>query len=716
MTRNHQNPCLIQRGKSLPPPKPLDPGLTQGPLTEPFPQFRDGFRGHFPQEMEGYVPVEGLDPPQILALKGGSSGSLPTIHALAILLGQGYPQKDTFFCHGCTMTKNPPESQSHFLEITREWPTQPGVYIMRDAARRILYVGKAKNLRSRIRSYFLNWDAQTPKTRVLVRKIENIEFTVTDTELDALLLECNLIKKHRPRYNIRLKDDKNYPYVVLDFTHRFPQFRITRRVEISPQLRYFGPYSAGVRDIGRFLLKTFRIRDCSDAKFKNRDRPCLNYEIGTCTGPCVDLVSEDDYAAQVREAILFLEGKTDVLLKRLNQEMEQAAEDLKYEIAGQLRDRISAIERITQKQSAVLTNTHKDIDILGSYEERGQIQWVMLFVRKGFLIGRRTEKISNFIETMDEAVGRFLEQFYSASLIPDEIWVAEDFSERETLQSLLSQKAKKEVRIQLKRNEKGMRLLGMARENAKLIYQDNSRRDPLSASDQLKEALGLADSPHVIEGIDVSNIQGTNPAVALVHFADERPLKSMYRLYYPKTIQGQDDFGMIYETVLRRFSKMEEHPPPDVLLIDGGKGQLNAAKKALDEAGVTVPLCSIAKSRSRSAFTRKEVDKSEERIFIPGRKNHLALKEGTPAMALLQRVRDEAHRFSVKSHRRRRTNEAMGDSVLTEVEGIGEKKKIALLQHFGSIEKIAESTEEELVEAGLNPKTARRLLDHLKDS
>ena len=242
-----------------------------------------------------------------------------------------------------------------FIEQIKTWPNQPGVYMMKDVTGRILYIGKAKNLRNRIRSYFQSSEKLSPKTRSLVKRISLLEFTVTHTELEALLLECNLIKKHRPRYNIRLKDDKNYPYVVLDFTHPFPQFLVTRKITASPELRYFGPFSGGIREISRFLLKTFQIRDCSDSKFKNRTRPCLNFEIGTCTAPCVDYVTQTEYAKQVQEAILFLKGKKQALVDGLKKQMQDASEKWEYEKAKNIRDKITAINRITEKQNAVLT-------------------------------------------------------------------------------------------------------------------------------------------------------------------------------------------------------------------------------------------------------------------------------------------------------------------------------------------------------------------------
>lgn len=599
-----------------------------------------------------------------------------------------------------------------FLEQTKTWPTQPGVYLMRDRGGKLLYVGKAKNLKNRIRSYFQNSEGLSPKTRILVKRIETLEFQVTNNELEALLLECNLIKKHRPRYNIRLKDDKNFPYVVLDFTHRFPVFRVTRKVVIAPELRYFGPYSGGIRDISRFILKAFQIRDCSEAKFKNRKRPCLNYEIGTCTAPCVNLVTEEAYAQQIQDAILFLEGRTEQLLKRLGAEMVGASENLEFERAKMLRDRITAITQLNQQQDAVLVNQRKDIDVIGSYEAESEIQWAVLFLRGGFLTGRRMEKTA--LPILDEnKFEKFIEQFYDISLIPEEIWIAEDFENRASLQELLSAKAGKTIEIKVRREETAMRLLGMAQENARLIYQDQKKKSPTSASEELQRLFDLPDVPQTIEGIDVSNFQGTSPAVALVHFADERPLKSRYRLYYPKTVQGQNDFAMIHEVVTRRFSKADP-PPPDLLLIDGGKGQLNAAVRALEEVGVSIPVCSLAKSRTDSAFTRKEVSKSEERIFVPNRKNPIVLKPNDPALNLLQQVRDEAHRFSVKNHQRRRTKHALTGSKWDALKGVGPKSKAILIQAFGDLDKLRAATLEEIEATGVKPAIARAVFDQVK--
>jgi len=606
----------------------------------------------------------------------------------------------------------PDELKAALTEQIKTWPTQPGVYIMKDVTGRILYIGKAKNLKNRIRSYFQSPEKLTPKTRVLVKRIFQLEFTVTHTELEALLLECNLIKQHRPRYNVRLKDDKNYPYVVLDFTHPFPQFRVTRKISASPALRYFGPFSGGIREISRFLLKTFQLRDCSDSKFKNRTRPCLNYEIGTCTAPCVDYVSQNEYAKQVEEATLFLKGKKQALVQNLRKQMQESSDKLEYERAKSIRDKILAIDRIAEKQNAVLTERQRDIDVVGVFEGEQELSIAVLFIRNGFLTGRRTVKLPLSLDSNEQTISEFLQQFYLVSLVPDEIWIANDFEERLLLEKMLAEQARKKVAIRVPRTEQPLRLLGMAFENAKLIYLDQKNKTALSGAEELRRVLDLPEAPQTIEGIDVSNLQGKNPAIALVHFSDERPLKSRYRLYYPKTVEGQNDFAMIHEVVTRRFNKPDP-PPPDLLLIDGGKGQLASAERALKELGMEIPVLALAKSRTKSAFTRKNVEKTEERIFIPKRKNPIILKETNPALRLLQQVRDEAHRFSIESHRRRRSKMMLDESLLKDIPGIGETTRLKLLKKLGSLQAVSEASFDSLIEAGLNRSQASALLDSL---
>ncbi|NDD04731.1 MAG: hypothetical protein EB078_07480 [Proteobacteria bacterium] len=351
--------------------------------------------------------------------------------------------------------------------------------------------------------------------------------------------------------------------------------------------------------------------------------------------------------------------------------------------------------------------------MIGVYLGQNELLIAVLFIRNGLLTGRRTEKIVLTLDSVEKTILEFLQQFYLVSLVPDEIWLANDFDERHILESLLSEQSHKKVKIRIPRTEKPLRLLGMAYENAKLIYLDIKNKIGISASEQLQEVLGLTEPPQTIEGIDVSNLQGRNPAIALVHFSDERPLKSRYRLYYPKTVEGQNDFAMIYEVMNRRFSKADP-PPPDLILIDGGKGQLAAAERALLELKLDIPILALAKSRTKSAFTRKQVEKSEERIFVPKRKNPIILKEGTPALRLLQQVRDEAHRFSVKSHRVRRRKEMLETSVLGDIPGIGEKTREKLLKELGSLENIREANLDQLLALGLNHTQAHNVLENLQ--
>ncbi len=603
------------------------------------------------------------------------------------------------------MTVAPDNRREKYLAEVKTWPTQPGIYIMRDVGERILYVGKAKNLRARIKSYFARPRTLTPKTRLMVGKIEQLEFTVTNNELEALLLECNLIKKHRPRYNIRLKDDKNFPYFVLDFTHPFPQFKVTRKVIVSPKLKYFGPYSAGVNEISRFLLKTFQIRDCTDAKFKNRKRPCLSYEIGTCTAPCVDYVTESDYSAQVREAILFLNGKKRELLASFKEGMKEASDKQEYEKARIYRDKIAALSKISARQDAVLTERMQDIDVLGAHEtgegEEKYIQWVILYIRAGFLTGRKAYRVKLGLEGKSEATGTFLQQVYSKNLVPDEVWVAEDFSDRKTLEIWLNEIAQKKVLVRVGRTEKILRLLGMAQENAKLIAKEHDNKKEANAGQALREVLDLPEPPVTVEGIDISNLQDESPVGSLVHFEDGVPIKSRYRTYHPKTVDTQNDFAMIHEVVTRRLSD-KENPRPDLLMIDGGKGQLAAAAKAMEDLQISVPLCSLAKARTESAFTRKDIRKSEERIFVPGRKNPINLPESHPAMRLLVQLRDEAHRFGIKSHRNRRDKKMLEGSPLLQIEGIGKKTRDRLLKAFPDNAALEAASLEQLIVAGLN--------------
>jgi len=421
----------------------------------------------------------------------------------------------------------------------------------------------------------------------------------------------------------------------------------------------------------------------------------------------VDLVSDTAYSLQIRQAILFLKGKKTELLKSLKKEMKTASDQQKYEDARRVRDKIQALEKITAKQNAVLTDKIKDIDVIGCFRAQESTQWIILFIRGGFLTGRFSQKTNSVLDSDDETARSFIEQYYTQNIPPNEVWLAEDFKGRENTAALLAQKTGAPVPLLVKRGERALRLLGMAQQNARLIFEDKEKTQ--TASELLQQVLSLAETPYAIEGIDVSNLQGTHPAVALVHFAAESPLKSRYRVYYPKTVEGQDDYASIFETLSRRL-RDKENAPPDLFIIDGGKGQLASAIRALKELESDIPVCAIAKARTESAFTRKDIKQTQDRIFVPGRKNPILLRENNPALRLVQRVRDEAHRFSVKSHHTRKRKATLESSPLTDIPGIGPKTKAKLLKKFGNIDAIRSATEDELRAAGLNSRQIRYLL------
>ncbi len=419
-------------------------------------------------------------------------------------------------------------------------------------------------------------------------------------------------------------------------------------------------------------------------------------------------VTQQAYGKQVQEAILFLKGKKKELLATLKKQMDAYSLKMEYERARNIRDKIFSVKKITEKQNVVLSNNQKDIDVVGYFSNGNEIQWVVLYVRAGLLTGRRTHRLKLSAESPETVIQTFLEQTYIHALIPDEIWIPTDFVERHSLEKLLSQRSQRDVKILVRRSENSLRLLGMAYENAKLIFEENKiETDPAI---ELQKTLGLKGPPIHIEGIDVSNLQIEAPVVSLVHFEQGRPDKSRYRLFYPKLVQSQNDFAMIYEGVLRRFKDMD-NPAPDLLLIDGGKGQLQAAARALQEHSLNIPICALAKARTQHGFTRKELQKVQERIFLPNRKNPVLLNSGHPALCLLQQIRDEAHRFAIKGHRRRRSKSRLAESTLTQMRGIGQRTRQKLLKYFGGMDQISNASIDELKGAGITQSQAEAVYD-----
>ncbi|AEH44465.1 excinuclease ABC, C subunit [Thermodesulfatator indicus DSM 15286] len=584
--------------------------------------------------------------------------------------------------------------------IKKKAPTAPGVYLFKTSKGEVLYVGKAKNLRKRLQSY-LRPD-QPYKTRVLLAKAEKLETIVTRSEKEALVLEANLIKKHRPRYNVILRDDKAYPLLRLSLKDEFPRLSVVRRRRKDKAL-YFGPYpSAGaVRQTLKFLSRFFPLRRCSNAEFRRRERPCLYHQIGRCSAPCVGLITPEEYKKIVDGAVAFLKGKAKELLKSLYQEMEEAAENLEFEKAAALRDRIFAIERTLEAQAVNLPR-EEDLDVFALASQGDKVSGAVLFVRSGALLGKKTFNLSRVSNENDELYSSLVQQFYDeGKYIPHEILLPCEPSDRELLEEWLSEIAEHKVVIKVPKRGAKKELLDMARQNAKeaLAARLAGERPYEELAEKLAIILRFKKIPLRVEGVDISNIQGQLPVGVVVSFWEGQEDKSRYRRYHIKSIEGPDDYAMIYETVLRHLNRrLSENDLPDLILIDGGKGQLQAALAAAEEMGLLkeIDFCALAKER----------DKEGEKIYLPNRKNPLKLARHTEVLRFLQRVRDEAHRFALSSHQKRR-KKATFESLLDQIPGVGPKRKKRLLKHFGSIEKIKSANIEEITSLpGFNRRVA----------
>jgi len=541
--------------------------------------------------------------------------------------------------------------------------TSPGVYIMKDSAGHVLYVGKAKNLRNRVRSYFQNGADRSPKTLVLVGHIRDIDYMHTATEAEALLLENNLIKKWKPRYNIRLKDDKTYPYLRLDLKHPYPRPYIARKQVAGDGSEYFGPFPHGSAAYTALEVaaKAFQIRDCRDYEFANRSRPCLSYQIGQCTAPCVKYVTPEEYSKQVEAFRQFLNVGSEVLQKQWEAEMLEAAENLDFERAAKLRDRMAHVRAVTlsDQSTAVDTKDLSDRDIWAFAQNPQWLDALVLQFRGGKWMGQiHTEAdLSERVETEDFVASLML-QFYAKHPLPNEILIPFQFlGVRDGLPEVLAKVAKVDhVPVLRDPSEKGdwARIWTLAEENVKQAHEHRSRRreaneDGLVAIARL---LDLEKPPLRMECVDISNFQGEANVASCVVFQNGKPDKTQYRHYNIRGFEGQDDFASMREVMSRRYGKTDS-PHPDLLVIDGGKGQLASAKAVLDDLGCTFPVVGLAKARTKRDFQSSEVEASEERLFLPNQKNYLRIKNAQ-ALRLLTGLRDEAHRFAIEFHRKKR--------------------------------------------------------------
>ena len=588
-------------------------------------------------------------------------------------------------------------------------PEQPGCYLFKNE-KEILYVGKAAVLADRVRSYFQKGADQTPKTALLVNETVDLETIVTRSVLEALILESNLIKRHRPRFNIVLRDDKQYPYLRLPIKENFPRLSIVRRVQKDGAL-YYGPYTpaGALRETLRFIRKVFPLATCEIDINGQAERACIEFEIKRCMAPCIGNQTRDDYHAIVRQVRQFLEGRDRELLDSLREEMERAAEQEQFEEAARLRDRLFKVERTLEKQRITQISA-SDQDVVGLARQGTAADLQLLFVRGGLLIGRKDFFWPQAGDASDEELVRSaIEQFYNKEgQPPKELLLPTSFDDAPLFEQWLTEKRGDVVRLVTPERGGKHQLVRLAEENAGAAIADHLRDEALDrqATAELKRLLRLDKAPHRIEGFDISNIMGNQSVASLVVWEDGQAKKSDYRKFRIKTVEGANDFASMQEAVTRRYGMTEDLARPDLILIDGGLGQLSAALEGLKQVGQEhIPIIGLAKARG---------DK-EERIFLPGRKNPIVLRPNSPATHLVQRIRDEAHRFAVTYHRKLR-GKALLASELDQVSGIGEIRRKRLLKQFGSLERIAEATDEQLRSAGIDISTVAALRKTLTPS
>jgi len=579
------------------------------------------------------------------------------------------------------------------LEKLAEVPSDPGVYLMKDEAGKVIYAGKAKNLKKRLTSYFRS-ELPDLKTGILVSKIADFETIVTGTENDALVLESNLIKRYRPRYNIILKDGKRYPSLRLDIRSPYPNLTLVRKTHNDGAL-YFGPFTdqGAVSRTLKIISKTFALRKCKDNVFKTRTRPCINYQMGGCLGPCCRNVSQEEYGEIVREVILFLKGRAPDLLQKIRKEMTEAAEKQEFEKAAQLRDKMFAIERTLEKQVMVSAD-FMDRDVLGLAPGHFRSVITCLCVRGGYLIGSRHFDLPQTLASDPEIMETFIRQHYETSgFVPKEILVPILPENTALLEDLLfGFKGEKVSILHPQRGEKA-RLMEMAERNA---AEEIRRLNSLAEAGEellrrLRKRLRIPRFPQRIECFDNSHLSGTNPVSAMVVFEKGKALKSAFRKYKIRTVSEPDDYAYMAEVLKRRYGKGENSQPyPDLLMVDGGKGQLHIAVEVLRELGILgqFDLMGIAKKD-------ESLGETEDKIYLPGRANPVSFSRDADLLFFLQRIRDEAHRFVITFHRKRRGKTAV-ISVLDSIPGVGKERKKALLKHFGSIKKIRDASPEEL--------------------
>ena len=586
-------------------------------------------------------------------------------------------------------------------------PDKPGVYIMRDIDDKIIYVGKAVNLRNRVRSYFRKND-KTERIKRMVSLIDHFEYIVVDNEAEALILECNLIKKNRPKFNVLLKDDKTYPYIKIDVKSDYPNIIITRKL-VNDGSKYFGPYAnpAAAKEMLDFIRQKYKIRQCKN--FRSETRACLNYHINRCSGPCMGYISKEDYRKQIDEIIDILDGKIDKVLKELEKQMLEEANKMNFEKAANIRDRMISIQRVNEKQK-VSNITENNIDVIGIAKSDMEVCIEIFFVRGSKMVGREHYFFADLKEMEDqEIISGFIKQYYIDSQnLPNKIMVREELEDKTAIETWLTQEAGRKVEIKSPKKGEKLRFVEMADNNAKITL-DNKEKDRSEILVELKEVLGLDKLPRKIETYDISNISGENIVAGMCVMIDGIIKRNMSRRFKIKTVYGQDDPRCMEEVITRRLKHSIDGTSsgfgrlPDVIFADGGITQIRATKTAIAKYELDIPVFGMVKN-----------DKHQTRALMDENRKELPISENLKN--LITKFQDEVHDTAISYHRKVR-DKAMKKSDLDEIKGIGEKKKLALLKYFGSVEKIRNSTVEELLKVeGINKDLAIKILNIDEDN
>jgi len=582
----------------------------------------------------------------------------------------------------------------------RKQPTATGVYLMKDAAGEILYVGKAKNLRSRLRSYMRDERDTRPQIKFLMERASIIETIVTDTEKEALILENTLIKKYRPRYNIHLRDDKTFVSLRIDLREEFPMLDIVRQVR-QDGARYFGPFasSSALRQTLKEIYRIFPLRHYPLATCRQRGRPCLFHQIGQCSAPCHGLISAKDYGKLVDGVMALIEGRQGEVIDMLRERMKLAASRQQYEAAALLRDQIKAIETTVEQQKAVRYGT-VDRDVVGVCRQGGEVEVVMLFYRQGKLSARRTYNLPWQLDE-DQLLADFLARFYDRDLpVPDEIILPIVIEGMASFSEWLTERHGRNMTVLVPQRGERRRLVELANRNAEEALRERGSREEARRKvlAEIQQKLSLQRLPLRMECFDISTIQGQATVASMAVVVDGEPVSSEYRHYRVKTVAGTDDYAALREVLCRRLRRgIEESRLPDFILIDGGKGQLGVLSTVIEDLEIAgrIDIAGIAKSRVKANVRGRVVERSEERFFLPGRKNPVILRRGSAALFLLERLRDEAHRFAITHHRKVRSKSQLKSS-LDDIPGVGPRRQRALLKHFGSLKKIKAASLAEL--------------------